>query len=101
MKKIIAAALFVLLVVSLLAGCTITRCPVECGIENIYLLTNTEKYRKDEEISPTPETKLTATLAKNEGEGMQFVYKPEKAQTRRKMFALPYPTLCLTAARRR
>ena len=80
MKKIIAAALFVLLVVSLLAGCTITRFPVECGIENIYLLTNTEKYRKDEEISPTPETKLTATLAKNEGEGMQFVYRPDNAK---------------------
>lgn len=80
MKKIIAAALFVLLVVSLLAGCTIMRYPVECGIENIYLLTNTEKYRKDEEISPTPETKLTATLAKNEGEGMQFVYRPDNAK---------------------
>ena len=35
MKTIIAAALFVLLVVSLLAGCTIMRYPVECGIENI------------------------------------------------------------------
>ena len=98
MKKIIAAVLFVLLVVSLLAGCTITRYPVECGIENIYLLTNTEKYRKDEEISPTPETKLTATLAKNEGEGMQFVYRPDNAK---KNVRVTISDLCLTAARRR
>ena len=81
MKKIAAALLALFSVVSLLGGCTVVVNDEPCGIENVYLLTNAEKYEKYAHIGSTPETVMTAALAKNEGEGMQFVYKPEKAQT--------------------
>ena len=81
MKKIAAALLALFSVVSLLGGCTVVVNDEPCGIENVYLLTNAEKYEKYAHIGSTPKTVMTASLAKNEGEGMQFVYKPDKAQT--------------------
>ena len=80
MKKVLAAVLLAVFFVALFSGCAVVRRPVSCGIENVYILTNAEKYGKFEEIDLTPETKLVAALAQNEGEGMQFVYRPDEAQ---------------------
>ena len=80
MKKALAAALLAFFLVALFSGCAVVHRPVLCGIDNVYILTNAEKYGKFEEIEPTPETKIVAALAQNEGEGMQFVYRPDEAQ---------------------
>ena len=78
MKKIAAAFLALFSAISLFSGCSISVHDEPCGIENVYLLSNAEKYGKYAHIGSTAETVMTASLAKNEGEGMQFVLKPDE-----------------------
>ena len=78
MKKIAAAFLALFSAISLFSGCSISVHDEPCGIENVYLPSNAEKYGKYAHIGSTAETVMTASLAKNEGEGMQFVLKPDE-----------------------
>lgn len=75
MKRILTFIMSFCILISMLSGCAVVLHDAPNGIENVYIVSNAEKYRRDEYISPTPETKLTASLAKYEGEGMQFILK--------------------------
>ena len=80
MKK---AYIFILLICCILfsligiSACAVVRDgnPV---IDNVYIVSNAQKYKRDEKIRISDSIdKLTASMAKNEGEGMQFILRFE------------------------
>ena len=80
-KKWIAVLLVAVFAVSLISGCAISR----LKIDNVYIVSNAEKYKQDETVPNTGVDKLTAKLAKNEAEGMQFIVKFDQDVSNMKM----------------
>ena len=61
--------------VFIVVGCTVSRDsnPLLENDVRVFILTNAEKLRRDQEPEYTNKRKLTTSLAKNEQEGLQFV----------------------------
>ncbi|PWM47054.1 MAG: hypothetical protein DBX47_01350 [Clostridiales bacterium] len=75
MKKTFIPVLLIFSIVSaMFTSCAVVRkAPTQMGIENVFIVSNAKKYRAEEKIAPNGIDKLTASLAKNEAEGMQFI----------------------------
>ena len=72
-KSFLSVLLLLASIVSVLSSCAVVRIPpVEMGIENVFIVSNARKYRAEETIPPNGIDTLTASLAKNEAEGMQL-----------------------------
>ncbi len=72
MKKTLAALLFSVMAVSIFS--VFSAQPVNAeGIDNVYIIPNTEKVLLKQEMEPNGVDTLTAALARNEQEGMQFI----------------------------
>ena len=78
-KSFLSVLLLLASIVSVLSSCAVVRIPpVEMGIENVFIVSNARKYRAEETIPPNGIDTLTASLAKNEAEGMQFILNFEE-----------------------
>lgn len=74
MKKLGAGALLLLTSLSLFSACAKADNEPK-QIENVYVVPNTKSVLRDGTPPKTGENRLTACLAKNEGEGMQFLLR--------------------------
>ena len=72
MKKTLAALLFSVMAVSIFSVFSAQPIKAE-GIDNVYIIPNTEKVLLKQEMEPNGVDTLTAALARNEQEGMQFI----------------------------
>ena len=86
MKKFAAIALFCCLVCGLLSSCVVSirrneQNPLTDGGAYIHIRENTEKITRDEELTFDGSEKLEISLARNEAEGAQFVFRRETADT--------------------
>ncbi len=75
MKKIMAAILVAMFLLTFIAACEIKNEEKSINIENVYIVPNTENVLRDEVPTMTENAVLTASLAKNESEGMQFLLR--------------------------
>ena len=81
MRKCFATLLILIFVLSWISGCA----NLDVKIDNVYIVSNAVKYLQDEEVPDTGADRLTARLAKNEAEGMQFIVKPNQTISNVKM----------------
>lgn len=79
MKKKLAVLLALTLLLALFSACGTKNGDEPITIDNVYVVPNTESVLRDEEPNVTENTGLTATLAKNESEGMQFLLRFDEA----------------------
>ena len=75
MKKAMAAVLVAILSLTIIAACEKKYKEELVNIENVYIVPNTENFLRDEVPTKTENGGLTAFLAKNESEGMQFLLR--------------------------
>ena len=73
-KKMLTASVCIVILLSIFSGCSVRR----TAIENVQIVSNAVKYRRDEEVPDTNKNVLTAKLARNEAEGMQFILNFDK-----------------------
>ena len=74
MKKLGTGALLLLTSLSLFSACANVDSEPQ-QIENVYVIPNTKIVLRDETLPKTSEGRLSACMAKNEGEGMQFLLR--------------------------
>ena len=70
-----AAVLVAILSLTIIAACEKKYKEELVNIENVYIVPNTENFLRDEVPTKTENGGLTAFLAKNESEGMQFLLR--------------------------
>ena len=86
MKRFTAVSLFCCLVCGFLSSCVIhirrnEQNPLTDGGAYVHIRENTKKITRDEELTFDGSEKLEISLARNEAEGAQFVFRRENSDT--------------------
>lgn len=85
-KTIILSVMFFALTFGFFSACSVSvrpdeRNPLSAAGAYIYIRDNTVKVTRDEELTFDGSEKLCISLARNEGEGAQFIFRRENADT--------------------
>ena len=85
-KTIILSVMFFALTFGFFSACSVSvrpdeRNPLSAAGAYIYIRDNTVKVTRDEGLTFDGSEKLCISLARNEGEGAQFIFRRENADT--------------------